>query len=954
MLTFSKYLFLLLLMAANAKVTAQQSGSAALNAYKDFTEADSSFNTNSRHQLFYICSLPPGKLKALTNNKVFHIQRQISDSVFIIALDQRLANASWQSNFNWIKKASANWKLSPSVLWQQKNKQLLFPASFIVNTAPAADLSDIQKEKKLSLKTTPVANTFIATINTIADFNRLLQHDDIIFVGIYNRSPKEELQINDLDLSVNKINLLHSKLPSLNGEGTTISIKENLPDTSDIDFSARYRYNPQAATVVSSHASIMATMAVGAGNSWYLGKGVASAATITSSDFSNLLPDNDASYQQSHITVQNHSYGVGIENFYGADAAAYDATAFKNDSLLFVFSAGNFGTATAPASATYAGLPGYANISGSFKMAKNIITVGAVDSFEKVANASSRGPAYDGRIKPEMVAYGEDGTSGAAALVSGTAAVLQQGYAQLHNGNFPSAVLIKAILLNSADDVGTKGIDYTAGYGNLNAMKAAEDLFGANYFSGTVTNNNSREFSMTIPPGISKAKLTLVWNDVPALPNAYKALVNDLDLELELPATNQSWQPWVLNSVANADSLSALPVRKRDSLNTVEQITLDNPAAGDYKIVVKGFAVNEQGQSFYIAYQLDTANNFSWNFPSAGDNLFPGTSNIIRWATDTPVANARLFYSWDASGKWVAIDSSVNTGKPYFYWNVPDTNALAVLKMQTNFGDFLSDTFTVSRKTDFKTGFDCTDSVLYFWNKLSGVNSYRLFSLQGKSLQPVAITSDTQFVFNKINFPQYQFAVAPIIGGKTGVKSYTIDYRLQGVDCYINNFIADLKNDQAATIQLQLGTAYLIKRIVFEKLTSGVFISLKEINTISGLSFSATDKSVQKGVNTYRARIELKDGRIIYSATTQVFYLKNSEIVIYPNPVVQDHAITIQMSALQNQQIKITDIAGRVVYNAVTNSTIEKIQVSFAKGLYFITINNPETNNLAIFKLLVQ
>jgi hypothetical protein len=285
---------------------------------------------------------------------------------------------------------------------------------------------------------------------------------------------------------------------------------------------------------------------------------------------------------------------------------------------------------------------------------------------------------------------------------------------------------------------------------------------------------------------------------------------------------------------------------------------------------------------------------------------------------------------------------------------VPDTNALAVLKMQTHSGDFLSDTFTVSRKPDFKIGFNCVDSVLYFWNNLAGVNSYRLFSLQGSSLQPVAVTSDTQFVFNKINLPQHQFAVAPIIGGKTGVKSYTMDYRLQGVDCYINNFIADLTNDQAAAIQLQLGTAYLIKRIVFEKLISGVFVGLKEINAISSLNYNAIDDSLQKGVNTYRARIELKDGRIIYSATTQVFYFKKSEIVIYPNPVGRDHAITIQMSALQNQQIKITDIAGRVVYNAVTNSTIENIQVSFAKGLYFITINNPETNILAIFKLLVQ
>ena len=33
----------------------------------------------------------------------------------------------------------------------------------------------------------------------------------------------------------------------------------------------------------------------------------------------------------------------------------------------------------------------------------------------------------------------------------------------------------------------------------------------------------------------------LVWNDLPALPNACKALVNDLDLELQLPVTNQLW-----------------------------------------------------------------------------------------------------------------------------------------------------------------------------------------------------------------------------------------------------------------------------------------------------------------------------------------------------------------------------------------------------------------------------
>ena len=338
----------------------------------------------------------------------------------------------------------------------------------------------------------------------------------------------------------------------------------------------------------------------------------------------------------------------------------------------------------------------------------------------------------------------------------------------------------------------------------------------------------------------------------------------------------------MLNSFANTDSLSALPVRKRDSLNTIEQITLDNPVTGNYKIVVKGFNTSSGDQSFYIAYQLDTTNIFSWNFPSASDNLFPATANIIRWNTDIPTANAHLLYSADKGNNWQLIDSLINTGNKYFYWNVPDTNAPAILKMQTNAGDFLSYTFTISKKLDFKTGFNCADSVLYFWNKLQGVSSYQIYSLQGKYLQPVAITTDTQYVFNKVNIPYRQFAVAPLINGKTGVKSYTINYTLKDVDCYVNNFLAHLQNNNTAIIQLQTGTNYLIKKIVFEKLQSGIFVCFKEVNNITGLHFTATDYNLQKGINTYRARIELRDGRTIYSYTTSIFYFNNAAVVVFP------------------------------------------------------------------------
>lgn len=957
MLYLLKFLFLPTFVAVvmiNFSAPAQNSRTAGDTSFKIFIDEDAGrigFNLNDFK--FLICSISCNKLEGFLKENSITMQRQLGQDVFIISLNRQFSSSDFQLRFRWIKKANTNWKLSPDLLSKRITHQLFFPSSFFVSTFKAGNFNYKKKDKKIVVANTTSANIFIAKISSNNAFNKLLQEDNIFFIATYHTEVKEELQVNNLDLSVNKINQLHSNMPLLKGDGITISIKENLPDTTDIDFAARYMHNPLQAAAISSHATIMATMAAGAGNSWYLGKGVASNATVTSSNFSNLLPDADVNYQQNHISVQNHSYGVGIENFYGADAAAYDASAIQNDAVLFVFSAGNAGNLPG-LSGNYAGIPNHANLTGSFKMAKNIITVGAVDSFAVVAKTSSRGPAFDGRVKPELVAFGEDGSSGAAALISGTAAILQEVYKTANNDKLPSAALIKAILLNSADDVEREGIDYTSGYGNLNALKATENLLGLKYFSASVANKASREFSLNIPANISKAKFTLVWNDVPASPNAYKSLVNDLDIQLRLPSTNQMWQPWVLNSFANADSLSVLPVRKRDSLNNAEQITLDNPVAGNYKIVVNGFSVSGTAQNFYIAWQLETINNFSWNFPAASDNIFSSMSNIVKWNTNINATTAKLLFSIDNGNTWQLIDSLINLKKKYFYWNAPDTNALAMLKMQTGAQDFLTDTFTISKKLNFRVGFNCTDSVLWYWNKLPGINSYRIFTLQGNYLQPVTIISDTQFVFDKHNFPYRQFAVSPIIKSRDGVKSYTANYTEQGVDCYISNFLADLQNDNTANIQLQLGTNYFVKKIVFEKLLQGNFVSLKQINTIAGLNYTVKDYNLQKGINSYRVSIELMDGRIIYSYTAGVVYFDNLPVIIFPNPVKQNTIVTIKLNELLNQVIKISDVLGHIVFNQQVHSTSLIIPFTFSKGIYFISVINPETNKLGVYKILVQ
>ena len=559
-----------------------------------------------------------------------------------------------------------------------------------------------------------VFSTGVFTVFTITGILKdvlgpLLASDQIIFIENGSRKPIEELQISSLDLSVNKINLVHNNYPMLNGKELVVSVKENKPDSADIDFAGRYLTTKLSSKNSSSHATIMSTMIGGGGNSWHLGKGVAWGSRISSSDFISLLPDTDAAYREYNITVQNHSYGVGVESYYGSDAALYDISVLNNKKLLHVFSSGNSGLSSAP-TGTYMGIPGFANLTGSFKMAKNILTVGATDSFNVVELLSSKGPAHDGRVKPELVAFGEDGSSGAAALVSGTSLLLQQAYFDL-NDSLPTNALIKSILINSADDIGNKEVDYANGFGSLNAKNAIKTIHAGNYFFGSLTNGSSQNFTVTVPDGIKKVKATLVWNDPPAIPNATKALINDLDLELVNILTGEKWQPWVLNSYPETDSLSKPAERKKDSLNNVEQISLDNPGGGEYLLRTSGFNVSGS-QEFFLSYQFDSTDFFEWQFPTAIDFVTSAQSNAIRWA---PISGSGLLeYSIDSGTSWQEIQTNVNLSDGFFRWSVPNIIQKTLLRMSVGANKYVSDTFTISARTITGVGFNCPDSRSYF------------------------------------------------------------------------------------------------------------------------------------------------------------------------------------------------------------------------------------------------
>jgi Subtilase family/Secretion system C-terminal sorting domain len=776
-------------------------------------------------------------------------------------------------------------------------------------------------------------NTYVLKTNWKIITDLIASSDEVIFIDKQQR-PVEEVAVSNLDLSTNKVNIVHSRYPDINGAGLTVSIKENRPDTQDIDFKGRYTAVSFTSGILSSHATAMATIAAGAGNSYYEGKGAARAAGIASANFSNLLPEPDSYYQQNNISVQNHSYGTAVENYYGAEALAYDANAIANPVLLHIFSAGNSGVLT-PGTGVYSGIAGVANLTGNFKMSKNSIAVGHVDSVGIVLAPSSKGPAYDGRIKPELAAFGEDGSSGAAAIVSGTVLLVQDVYKKI-TGNLPSAALVKAILFNSADDINTKEIDFASGYGNVNALKAVESVIQAKYIIGSLANGGTNNHSLSIPANSKQLKITLVWNDPAAAVNAAKALVNDIDLELQAAATAEKWLPWVLSSFPHRDSLAKLPLRKRDSLNNAEQITIDNPAAGNYTILVKSFAMTSAAQAYSIVWQLDTADVFNWQYPTKDDNIFGGRENIVRWQANLTATTALAEYSTDNGINWILINNSVDLTKGYFKWSAPSLYSTALLRIRTGLQNFVSDTFTISERFDVNIGFNCPDSFLLFWNKVPGVTNYRVYSLGDKYMQPLRLVNDTAIVLAKSANTSLHYAVAPVIKNKPGVRSYAYEYTTQGVGCYIKNLLT-LLNNNTAELTLELSTLYNIKKVVFEKQVAGIYQTIQSFNLINGLLYNYTDANLQRGLNLYRVKIELQGGKVIYSDVLVIEYFKNDKYIVYPNPVLRNQNFTVLTNNQALSTLQIININGVVVYKIILKIGATSVPTSkLSKGVYML------------------
>lgn len=503
-----------------------------------------------------------------------------------------------------------------------------------------------------------------SAINVLAADDSVLQlHDGSKKIALHNA----------VAARMSKVDLLHAAPYNLTGAGIVASLWDGgQAQLTHPEFEGRVIGGSPGATTDDHATHVAGTIA--AKGLQAAAKGMAPGATVHDFEVTDgFLESKQSNLPRIGAASDNNSWGYvigwnydpdktyrwqwwgGAEDFgnYDTSTAGLDKLV-RSSGTLIVFSSGNDGTDSGPLASPYGhyhndGDSVYcysANGSGTdcpsspcgsrcettrhpsdgpFRnmsltgAGKNLLAVGAVNSQNVIADFSSRGPATDGRVKPDVVAKGVgqystfptngyrslQGTSMASPVVTGVAVLIAEQWRRTFAGALPGPEALRGLIIHGAQDLGQAGPDYTFGFGLVDAKASVDTIIadggvGKRIRKGTLTQGATVEVPFQLPQS-GNIRLTLVWSDPENVPYPEKALINDLDLTLTDPS-GTVYRPYVLN-VNDPEGAAQTGV---NTVDNVERIEVGGAVAGSWRARVSGTLIpGAQPQSYVLLSSAD-------------------------------------------------------------------------------------------------------------------------------------------------------------------------------------------------------------------------------------------------------------------------------------------------------------------------------------------------------------
>ncbi|MCM4150138.1 T9SS C-terminal target domain-containing protein [Arenibacter sp. N53] len=419
----------------------------------------------------------------------------------------------------------------------------------------------------------------------------------------------------------------------INGENMLVGVWDaGAVLTNHKEFDNRVQILDQS-EIVDSHATRVTGIMVASGLD-KKSKGVAYKAKAVSNDWRRDKIEV-AEMAANGLLLSNHSYGImssRVPDWYFGSyiqvSRDWDKIMYNAPYYLMVTAAGNSQRSKDNEAPIFGSVSNGFDLMLGFATSKNGVTVAAADIETNdqgkllrasVTSYSSFGPVDDGRIKPDIAAYGTNiyttgndndtsyetanGTSVAAPGVTGSMLLIQEYHEQME-GSFMRAATLKGLVLHSADDVDAPGPDYKMGWGVINSKSAVEVIanigFSAMISEETLSQGETKSYQL-LANGIEPLSASISWTD-PATGAVNSGTLNDMsaalvnDLDIKITKDGKTFLPWKLNA-AKAD---APAVNGDNKVDPFEKIDIQN-AKGEYTLTITHKNNLDQGpQNFSI------------------------------------------------------------------------------------------------------------------------------------------------------------------------------------------------------------------------------------------------------------------------------------------------------------------------------------------------------------------
>ncbi len=561
--------------------------------------------------------------------------------------------------------------------------------------------------------------------------------------------------------AMHRSNLLinQSSTPGLQLDGTDVGVlvRDDGQIGPHIDFTGRlnqqYCFRPAND---GTHGDMVSGIVTGAGNLLPFVKGMAPAARLYTQDYlANFLGLTMDIINNEEVVITNSSYSDGCNDGYTNHTVTVDGQIFDNPQLMHVFSAGNAGTSDCG----YGAGPFWGNITGGHKAGKNSIATANLFNDYSLVTSSSRGPVYDGRIKPDIAANGQDqlstfpfhtidfggGTSAAAPGIAGILAQLNHGYRLDHNGEIPPSALLKAALLTTASDLGNPGPDFIFGWGHVNAYQAHQLLTQQRYQELEIEPGESYSTTITVPQNTAEVRFMIYWPDPPAMQQANKALINDLELRVVAPGSPDHLLPLILDPTPNSTNLNTPAVSGEDHLNNMEQVRISDPEAGEYTIEIQGLTIPFGTTTAYLLWEFRSEDPILV-YPAGGESFEPGQTNRIYWEALRDQETWSVDLSIDSGLTWTPLETDIPPSARFVNIAYPDTfshQAYVRLNRGNTTVSHSAAFHLLGSPTNLTVVKACPDSITYEWSPADHATGYELYNLGAKSMEIIGATDQT-------------------------------------------------------------------------------------------------------------------------------------------------------------------------------------------------------------------